>query len=92
MTDELFQIDESLSPRLRWMRDLLIQTMDNGYELTPGLEDEFGNQLFRWVAWQGGKRTKASAFVDHCTGWGDTEDEAIVALAKKLNLTLWNGA
>ncbi len=92
MTDTLFDIPETPSPRLKWMRELSIQTLDNGDHCNPGDEDEFGNQLWRWVAWQGGKRTKSSVFADHCTGWGDTEDEAIVALAKKLNLPLWNGS
>ena len=90
MTDTLFNIPETPSPRLKWMSALCIKTSDNGDHLKPGDEDEFGNPLSRWVAWQGGKRTKSSAFWDHRTGWGDTEDDAIVALAKKLNLKLWN--
>ena len=89
MTDELFQIDESLSPRLRWMRENRIELVDSGLDHEPGDECEItGNRLYRYWAFQGGKQTKTEI----AEAGGDTEDEAIVALAKKLNLTLWNGA
>ena len=79
MTDELFHIDESLSPRLAWMRQHRIQTSESDlFKLT-----QHGKP---WAAWISGKRTKAVA--QYTTA--DTEDEAIIALAKKINLKLWN--
>ena len=89
MIDELFQIPETLSPRLRWMREHQIDIVDSGLDHEPGDECEItGNRLFRFWAFQGGKQTKTEI----AEAGGDTEDEAIVALAKKLNLKLWNEA
>lgn len=87
MTDELFQIDETLSPRFRWMREKNIEVVDSGIDHEPGDECELtGNRLYRFWAWQTCKRTKTES----ASAGGDTEDEAIVELAKKLNLKLWN--
>ena len=70
---DLFPIEETLSPRLIWMRE-------NGI-----LTDHLGTHAEAYQAWVNGSPQGA-------TGYGDTEDEAIVALAKKLNLKLWNEA
>lgn len=87
MTDELFQIDETLSPRLKWIRENRIEVVDAGIDHEPGDTcPDTGQQLYRYHAFLGGKCTKTSARF----GSGDTEDEAIVDLAKKLNLKLWN--
>jgi hypothetical protein len=89
MTDTLFDIPESPSPRLQWLRDHQIDIIDNGIDYKPGDCCEiFGNRLFRYWALQGGKQTKTEL----SEAGGDTEDEAIVNLARKLNLKLWNEA
>ena len=80
---DLFDIPETLSPRLKWMRENNIDAQEcetNGYS--------FDRLVTRpqWVAWSKKKATKAVARYE----FGDTEDDAIVALAKKLGLKLWN--
>ena len=89
MTDTLFDIPETPSPRLKWMREKSIEVVDSGIDHEPGDECELtGNQLYRFWALQTCKRTKTES----ASAGGDTEGEAIVALAKKLNLKLWNEA
>ena len=87
MTDTLFDIPESPSPRLKWMRDNQIRIIHNG-DVSPGDEDEWGNRLSPFCATK--SKPGNLVFADHVTGWGDTEDEAIVELAKKLSIPLWN--
>lgn len=72
MTD-LFDIPETLSPRLKWMREHSMAT-----ELIAD----------KWLAEVAHYQDGILVFLDRANG--DTEDEAIVALAKKLNLKLWN--
>jgi len=87
MTDTLFDLPETPSPRLKWMGDHQIEVIDSRLDHEPGDECELtGSRLYRWWAWQTCKRTKTES----SSGGGDTEDEAIVNLAKKLNLKLWN--
>jgi hypothetical protein len=87
MTDTLFDIPETLSPRLKWMRNHQIEVIDSGLDHEPGDKCEItGNRLYRFWAFQGGKQTKTEI----AEAGGDTEDEAIVALAKKLAIPLWN--
>ena len=84
---ELFDIKPSLSPRLKWMRHHQIEIVDSGLDHEPGDECEItGNRLYRFWAFQGGKQTNTEI----SEAGGDTEDEAIVTLAKKMNLKLWN--
>ena len=85
MTDTLFDIPETPSPRLKWMRDNKIEVVDSGLDHEPGDECEItGNRLYRyWAVIEG------TVFENEEAG-GDTEDEAIVGLARKLNLKLWN--
>ena len=74
MSDTLFEIPEQLSPRLAWMREHKIDTMDKAYD--PFTGDH------RWMAFKVSNiRTK---------DFGDTENEALSALAVKMNLKLWN--
>jgi hypothetical protein len=83
MTDNLFSIPETLSPRLQWMAKYGIQISDGGEEYQPGDKDIITEEpLFRYWA-------TAFAIPDKPEAGGDTEDEAIVALAKKLNIKLW---
>ena len=74
MSDTLFDLPESPSPRLKWLRAHKIKTCADAFDAYTG-ED-------RWVAYL------RDDIGDN--EFGDTEDEAIVALAKKLNLKLWN--
>lgn len=84
---DLFPIEETLSPRLKWMRHHQIEIVDSGLDHEPGDECEItGNRLYRFWAFQGGKQTNTEI----SEAGGDTEDEAIVALAKKMNIKLWN--
>lgn len=90
---ELFDIPETLSPRLKWMRDNRIKTHH-----APHMEEA------PWMAirlteehWKK-QMSVSEAMEEECRLYdeagelaeADTEDEAIVALAKKLNLKLWN--
>lgn len=90
MTDELFQIDETLSPRLKWIAKNGILTHhadhldEDPWMAIQPFEGHKGNVGEIMAEWCG--------LYEECNaiGYGDTEDEAIVALAKKLNLKLWN--
>ncbi len=77
---ELFNIPETLSPRLRWMEKHGITIEDGGIDHDDGDECEItGNQCFRYYAICG----------EQAAG-GHTKDDAIIALAIKLQLRLWN--
>ena len=82
---DLFPIEETLSPRLKWMRQHKIEVVDSGLDHEPGEKcAHTGNRLYRyWAVIEGTVSELEEA-------GGDTEDEAIVNLAKKLNLKLWN--
>lgn len=77
---ELFTIPETLSPRLKWMREQSIHIIDNG---------PVGEGESRYCAYQG-VAGRTGMFVWDWTGYGQTEDEALVQLCKKLDLLLWN--
>jgi hypothetical protein len=91
MNDELFTIPETLSPRLLWIAANCILTHH-----APHCPEA------PWIAIQpfDGDRGKevGEIMAESCRlyddadaiGYGQTEDEAIVSLAKKLNLRLWN--
>jgi hypothetical protein len=82
--DSLFEIPTTLSPRLQWMQKYGILISDGGEDYEPEGKDEIsGNRLYRYWA-------KAMFIPRYPESGGDTEDDAIVALAKKLNLKLWN--
>ena len=72
----LFDMPETPSPRLQWMREHDLKTL-------PNIWDEFEDRE-RWAAYTG----TIDDFPE--LHFGDTEDEAIVAFAKKQNLKLWN--
>ena len=74
--NELFKIPETLSPRLQWMRDHDVKTI-------PDAWDSFYERE-RWAAYTGTIADMPELY------YGDTEDEAIVDLAKKNNLKLCN--
>jgi len=85
MTGTLFDLPCDPSPRLKWLHENKIEVVDSGLDHEPGDECEItGNRLYRyWAVIEG-------TVTDLEEAGGDTEDEAIVALAKKLNLKLWN--
>ena len=75
MSDELFSIPEQLSPRLRWLKDHEVRT---AYHNSGG---EYPN----WLAW-----TRSDDPMEGgVTGEGDTEDEAVTSLAKRMNWLMW---
>ena len=91
MTDTLFDIPETPSPRLKWMRNHQIEVIDSGLDHEPGEECEItGNRLYRFWAVKDDTVEGRESSVGHHEAGGDTEDEAIVNLACKLNLRLWN--
>lgn len=72
---ELFDIEPSLSPRLKWMQEHKVRVT----EVARHFQDEFG--LPAWCA---------HSTEQNPEGTGDTEDEALVDLARKLGIRLWN--
>lgn len=91
MTPELLSVPVSLSPRLRWIQTHGVLTHRSEMErelpwiaLIP-MERDKGKDIFDCMA-------------DNCRlydegnllGYGQTEDEALYALAAKLNLKTWN--
>ena len=77
---DLFPIEETLSPRLKWMRENRIETYDNS--------EAWGEEPGTWIA----TLAVGNALGLTACHWATapTEDEAIVELAKKLNIKLWN--
>ena len=84
---ELFDIPPTLSPRLQWFERHDIRIIHNK-GVTAGDEDDFGNELFPYCA--SATPEEVESFWDHATGYGNTQDDAIVDLAKKLGIKLWN--
>lgn len=72
----LFDMPEQLSPRLAWMRE-------HGIRIATDRRDAWGDNPDKVWPFHAFVPFRAEAF-------GDTEDEAIVDLAKQLNLKLWN--
>lgn len=79
MKDTLFDLNETLSPRLQWLRARSIELRENTPNPEPGAEDDLGNELHRRYAGAGGV-------------WigGATQDEALVNLCKYKGWRLWN--
>ena len=89
--NELFPVTDDPSPRLRWLRAHQVQTR-HFPEVTPGDEDEFGNEQYPWLA-AVGELDGATGFhlaTSNRVGVGQTEHEAIVDLALKRGWKLWN--
>ena len=75
---ELFDIPESLSPRLRWLIKHKIHTFKSG-----NAEDFDGEP---WSAWQAENKNDLPS--DYETG--ATEDDAIAKWARQNGVKLWN--
>lgn len=84
MNEELFQLQPTLSPRLKWIAEKQVRTHEHPQSDPP------------WSAWlpsQDYGPTWSGCYdpsQESDVGHGDTEDEAIVALALKLSIPLWN--
>jgi len=79
MRENLFDLNESLSPRLAWMRSRGVELKEHPSKPEPGAEDDLGQELHRWYAVVGGVSIG-----------GSTPDEAIVNLCKYKGWRLWN--
>jgi hypothetical protein len=83
--NDLFNLPECPSPRLRWMQNHNLRTRLNK-NISVGEEDEFsGEPIYPWVAFTGDFK-----FPRPDAGYGNTEDEAITAWAKLHRVKLWN--
>ena len=93
MSDELFTIPESRSPRLVWMEANQIKT----HHAPHCEEDPWIAVAFTDDHWKRGANV-GEAMAEECViyeesgriGYGQTEINAIIELAKKLSLKLWN--
>lgn len=83
MNDQLFDVPETLSPRLAWMKKHGVMTYKS-----PDFEPEEDP----WCAWLPENNMEELGLpedLEQC-GLGQTEDEAITALAVLHNIRLWN--
>ena len=87
--DDLFNIEETKgdSPRLAWMKERFIKTQHVPNAII-GDEDEFGNDVFPFLAWINGE-SYLDAMPYHRAG-GITLDDALQNLAVKRGWKLWN--
>lgn len=93
MTQEnLFDVPETLSPRLAWLKKHEIKTLHR---------DDLSDEAGRWEAYVGEYQFAIDeTFADRESGfypdespflaWGETEDDAILELAKNNGWKLWN--
>ena len=72
---ELFDLPETKSPRLIWMKR-------HGIKVSPSRTH--GPSHKHWMAYRHNED-----FIS-ASGYGETEDDAITSLAVKLGLRLWN--
>lgn len=73
MTDELFTIPESLSPKRKWINEHAIV-------IVPGYDNTWEDgEIYPFMA----------TIPGHDEYFGGTEDEALIRLANALNIPLW---
>jgi len=72
----LFDLDECLSPRLQWMRKHGIRTYHNPKMSIP------------WMAIENETEERGASLCR--TERGDSMESALVALARKMGIRLWN--
>ena len=80
MKTELFDVPESLSPKLKWMARNGLETQH--FPEAEGVdEDEFGNDVFAWVCRkkspEGFIATDRTTWSPNSIGGGATEEDAI---------------
>ena len=82
MTDQLFTVETTLSPRLQWIAKHKVKTSLN----QSGCEDP-------WEAFFGADCAAEALLSDTRTvAWGETMDDALFELAKKNGWKMWEGA
>ena len=83
----LFAVPETLSPRLEWMR---------GHDVRTHLQESTGDDWLPWSAWfpdqdwDSETPTCYDPEAEAAVGFGKTEMDAIVELAKRHGIKLWN--
>jgi hypothetical protein len=84
MSDDLFQIEETLSPRLAWMKRHGIKT--SHVPVSSDTEDELsGEEVLPWMAYTG---VAYSLSPKHA--FGETEEGALINLAIRFHIPHWN--
>lgn len=78
--NELFPVEVSLSPKLKWLDKNGLETQH--YPEAHGIdEDEFGNDVFEWVCRkklpEGFHITERTTWSPNSIGGGETEEDAI---------------
>lgn len=82
---ELFEINETKSPRLKWLEKHEVRTHHN-----PNIPEA---QWSAWLPAHDWSETDSGCYqpvYEDSVGFGDTKDEAIVEMAKANNIKLWN--
>jgi hypothetical protein len=83
MSDELFQVEPVLSPRLKWMQ-------------TYGVKTHYAHHMVDELPWSAWTASNASIDGDgmpkdpEMAGYGDSETEALLDLMANNNLPHWN--
>lgn len=83
MSESLFDLEEQISPRLRWLRmhEVKQQRVDAAFDLP----------FWCWTGpWQAGDFSPDGAPTAAFFAQADSEDEALVAHAKARGIRLWN--
>ena len=75
MNDELFQIEQFKSPRLKWMERHHLKIHHQPYDHAGPLDKEEQYAAIHGMT---------------AIGYGATPDDALTDAAKKLNIRLWN--
>lgn len=75
--NELFEVPHTESPRLKWIKKHRVTVHENIFK--PTHSDDF---RFAY--------TRRADSPDACSGYGNTDDEAILDLAKRRGWKLWN--
>lgn len=83
--ENLFEIPVCESPRLKWLKKHSVKTK-HFPDCEAGDEDEFGNELWPWIAWLDCGSEGIGTF--HAGAL--KEDEAIANLAVRMKWKLWN--
>lgn len=83
---ELFDIPESLSPKVKWMKEHGIQTKYFlQYDVEEVEEDEFGNDILPWIAFK--MRENSDSYIS--CGCGKNEEEALWKIAENLKIPFY---